>query len=76
MRYQKTLLSFDVNVYTAQSTLTITQRNKKSVVCGGALQVASAANVFQSKFTSERLCDAKRSHSKSCRLQRQQTMLQ
>jgi hypothetical protein len=40
MRYQKTLLSFDVNVYTAQSTLTyhITQRNKKSVVCCGALQ--------------------------------------
>ena len=38
MRYQKTLLSFDVNVYTAQSTLTYHAAQQKNVVCCGALQ--------------------------------------
>jgi hypothetical protein len=38
MRYQDTLLSFDVNVYTAQSTLIYHAAQQKNVVCCGALQ--------------------------------------
>ena len=45
MRYQKTLLSFDVNVYTAQSTLTYHAAQQKKRRLLRRTTVASAANV-------------------------------